>query len=459
MLRTTAWLALGSRLVSNRPVSRTTRGSPRVVHWSVARFLAVLIAGVGLLAGGVATAGAASAAPDDEPTGLIQGFLRSLSGDPVAGVDVTATNAEGFSGTGTSDETGRWEIEVPGEGMYDVELDVDTLPDGVAEPTTNPLTVTVFPGSPRTILFRLGEHERDIASKWDQAAQLTVEGLRFGLIIALAAVGLSLIYGTTGLTNFAHGEIVTFGAIITWWFNSSLGLPLILAAVLGIAMSGLFGFVNDRGLWKPLRKRQTGLIAMMIVSIGLALALQNIYLIIFGGASRPFTDFQTQAGIEFGPVSLTPKDLVAMGIAITVLTLAGLALLKTRIGKATRAVSDNPALAASSGIDVERVILVVWVVGAALAGLGGILQALTQQVFPLLGAQSLLLIFAAVTLGGLGTAFGALVGSLVVGLFINLSTLIPGVTPELKNVGALLVLIIVLMFRPQGILGRRSRVG
>jgi branched-chain amino acid transport system permease protein len=198
---------------------------------------------------------------------------------------------------------------------------------------------------------------------------------------------------------------------------------------------------------------------MMIVSIGLALALQNIFLIFFGGASRPFDAYQTQAGIEIGPVSLTPKDMVSMIIAAVVLTLAGLALLKTRMGKATRAVADNPALAASSGIDVERVILVVWIVGAALAGLGGILQGMTQQVFPLLGAQSLLLIFAAVTLGGLGTAFGALVGSLVVGLFVNLSTLIPGMTPELKNVGALLVLIVVLMFRPQGILGRRSRIG
>ena len=411
-----------------------------------------MLAGVAVLAG-------TAAAAEDEPTGLVQGYLRDLSGTPVAGIDVTVSNAEGFSGTGTSDETGKWQVEVPGEGSYEVELDVDTLPDGVAEPTKNPIDVTVFPGSPRTVLFTLGERERNTTTKWDQAAQLTVEGLRFGLILALGAVGLSLIYGTTGLTNFAHGEIITFGALITWWLNASVGLPFILAAVLGVVLSGVFGFVNDRGLWRPLRKRQTGLIAMMIVSIGLALALQNIFLIFFGGASRPFDAYATQAGIEFGPVSLTPKDMFSMVIAAVVLVIAGLALLKTRMGKATRAVADNPALAASSGIDVERVILVVWVVGAALAGLGGILQGMTQQVFPLLGAQSLLLIFAAVTLGGLGTAFGALVGSLVVGLFINLSTLIPGMTPELKNVGALLVLIIVLMFRPQGILGRRSRIG
>lgn len=434
-----------------------------MLHWSATRAVALLIAVLGMLSGAAVVAGAAYAtnAPqaDDEPVGIVQGFLRDLAGNPVAGVDVTVTDAEGFSGTGTSDDTGKWVVEVPGEGQYSVELDVASLPDGVAEPTKNPIDVTAFPGSPRTVLFSLGERERNVTTTWDQAAQLTVEGLRFGLIIALAAVGLSLIYGTTGLTNFAHGEIVTFGAIITWWLNTSVGLQLIPAAILGVILSGLFGFANDRGLWKPLRKRQTGLIAMMIVSIGLALALQNVYLVFFGGASRPFDDYRSQAGIEFGPVSLTPKDMASMIIAIVVLTLAGLALLKTRIGKATRAVADNPALAASSGIDVERVILVVWISGAALAGLGGVLQGMTQQVFPLLGAQSLLLIFAAVTLGGLGTAFGALVGSLVVGLFIQLSTLIPGWTPELKNVGALLVLIIVLLVRPQGILGRRSRIG
>lgn len=429
-----------------------------MVHWSVTRIVAIVFACVGMLGGAVALAGVAYAA-EDEPAGSIQGFLRDLAGNPVVGVEVTATDAEGFSGTGTSDDTGRWEIEVPGPGTYAVGLDEETVPEGVAPPTKNPIENVVVTGSARTVLFTMGERERNLTTKWDQAAQLTVEGLRFGLIIALAAVGLSLIYGTTGLTNFAHGEIVTFGAIITWWLNVTLGIPFLIAAILGIVLSGAFGFVNDQALWKPLRKRQTGLIAMMIVSIGLALALQNIFLIFFGGASRPFGDYATQAGIELGPVSLTPKDMASMVIAAVVLALAGLALLKTRFGKATRAVSDNPALAASSGIDVERVILVVWVVGAALAGLGGILQGLTQQVFPLLGAQSLLLIFAAVTLGGLGTAFGALVGSILVGLFINLSTLIPGMTPELKNVGALLLLIVVLMVRPQGILGRRSRVG
>ena len=140
-----------------------------------------------------------------------------------------------------------------------------------------------------------------------------------------------------------------------------------------------------------------------------------------------------------------------------VLLLFAYLLLRTRIGKATRAVSDNPALAASSGIDVERVISVVWIAGAGLAGLAGVMLGLSQQVTYQMGFQILLVVFASVTLGGLGTAFGALLGAIVVGIFTQVSTLI--VPTELKNAGALVILIVILLVRPQGILGRRERVG
>ena len=423
-----------------------------MVHWSVTRIVALVVATLGVL-GAVAVV----ATPAQAEGESIQGTLRDLAGAPVAGVVITVNGDNGFEGSSETDADGVWAVEVPEAGKYSVLLNEDTLPDGTTPPTVDPIATSADLGSARFINFRLGEKERNVQSRWDRAAQLSVEGLRFGLVLALAAVGLSLIYGTTGLTNFAHGEIMTFGAIATWFFNVNLGINLIGAATLGVITAGVFGWAQERGLWRPLRKRGTGLIAMMIVSIGFALALANTYLIIFGGASRPYGDYDSQAGIEFGPVSLTPKDMISMVIAATILAIAGLALLKTRMGKATRAVADNPALASSSGIDVDRVIMVVWISGAALAGLGGVMLAMTQQVSYLMGTQTLLLIFAAVTLGGLGTAFGALVGSLVVGMLIQLSTL--WINPELKNVGALLVMIIVLMVRPQGILGRRSRVG
>ena len=134
-------------------------------------------------------------------------------------------------------------------------------------------------------------------------------------------------------------------------------------------------------------------------------------------------------------------------------------LQRTRIGKATRAVSDNPALAASSGINVDRVIRVVWIVGGALAALGGVLLGLSDQgVSCQMGFQLLLLIFAGVTLGGLGTAFGALVGSLVVGLFVQVSTLCDPRRAEVRR-RRCCILIVILLVRPQGILGRAQRIG
>jgi branched-chain amino acid transport system permease protein len=419
------------------------------VHRRIATRLLLVLVGIAAVIG----LSAPAALAEGETIG---GTLKTMAGEPVAGVTISVTG-KGFTGLATTDAEGTWLVAVPKPGSYTVELDEATLPEGTTPPVRNPIDTFADQGTPRTINFALGERERNVASFWDRAAQLGVEGIRLGLVIALGAVGLSMIYGTTGLTNFAHGEIITFGAMVTWFFNVTLGLHLILAAVFGVIVTGIAGGLLDRGLWKPLRRRGTGLIAMMIVTIGLSLALQNLYLIIFGGASRPYDQYAAQAGIRMGSVILTPKDMISMVLAVVVLGAAGLLLLKTRTGKATRAVSDNPALASASGIDVERVILVVWVAGAALAGLGGVLLGLTQQVSFNLGFQLLLLTFAAVTLGGLGTAFGAVAGSLVVGLFIQLSTLF--INPELKNVGALGVLILVLLVRPNGLLGRRSRVG
>ncbi|WP_245690965.1 branched-chain amino acid ABC transporter permease [Sinosporangium album] len=292
---------------------------------------------------------------------------------------------------------------------------------------------------------------------WGRVAQLAFEGLSLGLIIALGAVGLSLIFGTTGLTNFAHGELLAIGAFIAFFLNTTLGLHLLIAAPLAVLIAAAFGYGQDWLFWGQLRKRKTGLVSMMIISIGVALFLRYLLLFLFGGSSQSYAQYTAQEGIQIGPISATPKSLVIIAIDVVVLVAVGLALVYTRIGKATRAVADNPALAASSGINVDRVIRIVWAGGTAIAALAGILLGLSQTVNYQMGLQVLLLMFAGVTLGGLGTAFGALVGSLVVGVFIQVSTL--WIPPETKNVGALAVLIIVLLFRPQGILGRRERIG
>ncbi|WP_293773830.1 branched-chain amino acid ABC transporter permease [Sporichthya sp.] len=391
----------------------------------------------------------------------LHGKLRN--GDTaVADVRIFATDAGGTQiGETRSDAEGVWAIPLPGPGKYTVTLDAETLPEGVALRNADNASVTreILGGAETPQLFPLGEGRAVAKQDTIEWVQLTAEGLRFGLIIALAAVGLSLIYGTTGLVNFSHGELVTLGAMIAYWFNVEHGLQLIAAGALAVAVCGAAGGAQDALFWGVLRKRKTGLLAMMIISIGLALLVRYIYQYLFGGGNEAFTDYNSQTAVKPAglPFALAPKDYWSMGIAAAALVLVLLALNMTRLGKATRAVADNPSLAAASGIDVDRVIRLVWAVGAALAGLAGVLLGLAQQVNFAMGFNILLLLFAAVTLGGLGSAAGALLGSLVIGLFIQLSTL--WVSPELKNVGALGVLIVILLVRPQGILGRAERIG
>ena len=232
---------------------------------------------------------------------------------------------------------------------------------------------------------------------------------------------------------------------------------MITAVVSAFVVSGLFGWAQDKGLWSPLRRRSTGLVAMMIITIGMSIFLRSIYQYFIGGSNYSYSQYTATDPFSVGPVLITPLQIGVSVVALAVLVVASLMLQRTRLGKATRAVADNPALAAASGINVDHVIRLVWVGGAALAGLSGVGLGLTQGFNYQFGFKILLLIFAAVVLGGLGTIWGALVGSFVIGLLIEVSTIV--VPAELKYVSALAVLIIVLVFRPQGILGRRERIG
>ncbi len=392
-------------------------------------------------------------------TNNISGFLRGDDRTPLAGVEITV-KGEGFTGTTKSTENGSWSIGVPKQGTYEVNLNESTIPDGrkLADGQENPRTVTFSQTSNLSVIFAFGEGI--VVQQQDFGKNLInrlVAGLSFGLLLALAAVGLSLIFGTTGLTNFAHGEMVTLGAVLVFAF-SAMNLPFWLAILLAVLGGGVFGYAQDAGLWKPLRRRGTGLVPMMIVSIGLALATRYAIQFYFGGATQQLP-FAQSSEIQIGPISISPNNLWSLLISAVVITVLGIVLLKTRLGKATRAVADNPALAAASGIDVDSVIRIVWITGGMLAALGGILWAYYRPGVTFdMGSQILLLIFAGVTLGGLGTVFGALIGSVIVGIFVELTTVF-GLAADLKYVGALFIMIVVLLFRPQGILGRRERVG
>jgi branched-subunit amino acid ABC-type transport system permease component len=424
------------------------------------------------------TAANAATTPPVDPTTAKQSMQIWVRLDSdksgVPNVSVQVTGQGGFNETVVTGPDGKVLVGFAKSGTYTVTVDEKSLPAGAGFPNLNPRKVDVFAQGIEIPAYFLvspsnpaigstpapgpgdGISNETSAQFWSVFWSKVVTGLIFGLLLALAAIGLSLIYGTTGLNNFAHGELVTFGALMAYTFSGILRWPAWIAIIIAVVLGGAFGWVQNAGLWAPLRKRNLGLIPLMIVTIGLSLALRYIF-VFFWGADRLTLPNSTKPFLVVGAISLKFTDVAGAVVAIVLLLAVAYVLLRTKIGKATRAVADNRSLAAASGIDVEGVIRTVWIGGAALAALSGVFVGYYQSLRWDTGASILLLIFAAVTLGGLGTAFGALIGSIVIGVFINVSTV--WLPENLKYVAALVVMILILLFRPQGILGRRDRIG
>ncbi len=388
----------------------------------------------------------------------VQGNVKN-EGIALEGVRIVVAGG-GYTAETVTDAEGKWLIGVPEKAGYSVSLDQSSLPEGIAvvEEGGAEQSVEIGPSGVVTKNFFIGAGERIVVSMLDQVIARIVYGLNFGLMLGLASVGLSLVFGTTGLSNFAHAEMVTFGALAAFFVTSVLDLPIWIAIPVAVVLSGAMGWGLDSGLWRPLRRRGLGLVQLMIVSIGLSLAARYVFQFFASGGTTQLPGFDSPKIKLFGATALSVIDIASMVLSLVVIIAFAWWLMKSQTGKATRAISDNPDLAAASGIDVDRVIRTVWIIAAALAGLSGVLWAYFRPGIKWdMGAQILLLIFAAVTLGGLGTAFGALLGSLVVGLLVEVSSLV--IPSDLKYVGALVVLIVILLVRPQGILGRKERIG
>lgn len=440
---------------------------------------------LGVMAMALFVAFAPPAFAEGEMIGTRLRYTEPDSGERVAvpGVSLTVEDTSGETiAEGVTDADGIFEVEVPGSGRYGLTIFPETLPEGVflADPDNPTKLVEVLVGQTGRAIFQL-VNENELAGlgqtstiTFRRVAQLTVEGLKFGVFLAMAAIGLSLIFGTTGLVNFAHGEMIGWGMLWAYLFNFygfagmfgfmegwpapfGDGVNLIFATLMAIVMGLGLGWAMDKFIFAPLRARGTAVISAMIVTIGLSILIRYVYLFVFGGVPRFYRDYTAQVGIKIGVIEITPKDLITGLLSVAILVLVGLFLQRARMGKAMRAVADDRDLAESSGIDVQRVIRFVWVAGSGLAALGGVFIGLSEQVSWNIGFRILLLIFAAVVLGGLGTAYGALVGALIVGVGIQVSTL--WIPPELKNLGALVLLIVALLIRPQGILGKAERIG
>src|SRR5215204_3330304 len=286
-------------------------------------------------------------------------------------------------------------------------------------------------------------------------AQRGLNGLTLGAIYALGAVGLTLVYGILKLVNFAHGDFLTFGAYMAYLVNVTWGLPLVVAVFYAMAMTAVLGIFLEKVMWGPMRARGAGMLQLLLMAIGLALVIRYVIQFIWSTDLRQL-DVNLTDTVQFLGLTIGRTNLIVIVVGFAVLIATGLMLRYSLLGKRMRALSDDLELAETSGIDTSRVILWTWVFAAGLAGLAGVLAGAITQLQPELGFELLLPIFAAVVMGGIGNAYGALAAGIVLGVVIEWSTFI--VAPGLKLAVGFLILIIVLIIRPQGIFGQARAV-
>lgn len=289
--------------------------------------------------------------------------------------------------------------------------------------------------------------------------QLLVNGVVTGSVIALAAVGISLVYGILRIVNFAHGDYLTFGAYAAFLVNVTWGVNIVVGTLAAILATAVLSIALEGVVWKPMRRKGAGLFTLFVTGIGLALVLRHVLFLVASAEPRTYSVDVLQVYDIFG-VRLSKTQIVAVAIALVALVVVAVLLVRTAIGKWMRAVSDDADLAAISGVDVDRVVRFTWLLAGALAGLGGVLAGLLAAAFdPNLGFTLLLPIFAAVVFGGIGSAYGALAGGLSLGIAMELSTwegFAGGLSPVWKPVVAFVLLIAVLVARPTGLFGKAA---
>lgn len=286
--------------------------------------------------------------------------------------------------------------------------------------------------------------------------QLIVYGLISGSILALGAIGLTLTYSILNFANFAHGDIMALGAYLALFFAVALHVPIGAALPLAMLSTALIGIGIDRLWFGPLRTRHANRVMLAMSSLGLALIVRHLISMVWG----PQTQYYSRA-IHFPflvpwlQVRLNMQQLVIFTVALGLVMLLSLFLQRTKLGKAMRATADNFDLALVSGIDTERIVLWTWAIGNALAAAGGVLLGMSVRLQPIMGWDLLLPIFAAAILGGIGSPYGAMLGALLIGLAEELST--PFIHTSYKPAVSLIILVLVLLVRPQGIFGKASR--
>jgi len=302
--------------------------------------------------------------------------------------------------------------------------------------------------------------------------ELIVYGIVLGSIISLGAIGLSLVYGILRFANFAHGDLMTAGAYVALFLITgpfawlgisdktfgpfSFGWRMVIAFPLSmLAVAGL-SILLDRLLYQKLRKRGSSRVILAMSALGASFIIRMGVLIIWGADSLFYRSGLLRPALELpAGIKIRPDQILILIIVAVLVILLHLFLQKTKMGKAMRATADNMELARISGIDIERVIMWTWGIGGGLASAAGILYGIDVQLHPGMGWNFLLPLFAASILGGIGNLYGALVGGLIMGVVQQVSTAF--LLPTYKPAVAFIIMILLLLIRPQGLFGGKTR--
>ncbi|MFC7228637.1 branched-chain amino acid ABC transporter permease [Salinirubellus salinus] len=280
--------------------------------------------------------------------------------------------------------------------------------------------------------------------------QYLVNGVIVGSTIALAAVGLTMIFGILNFINFAHGEYLTVGAYTAFVANVALDLPIAVSLLIAIPVTAGFAVVVDRAVYYPLRERGLGGVGLLITSVGLSIALRNTIEIIWGSELRDYAVPSGQA-MTIAGVRITVLQVVIIAVALVLMLVVHLLLTRTVLGISMRATSSNKSLALSSGIQTEGIIRWTWIIGISLTVVAGVLIGLNTAIRPSMGFRLLLVMFAAVILGGIGDPYGAMLGGLSIGIAQEVS--VAFISASYKPAVAFAIMVLMLLWRPEGLRG------
>ena len=279
--------------------------------------------------------------------------------------------------------------------------------------------------------------------------QTLFNGIITGVIMTLPALAVTLLFGVLKFPNFAVGAMMTVAAYLAFALNAQLGLPLLLASALAALAMGFACIAIDQVTFKPLRER--GAITLMVASLGLAFILENIARFAYGNSARSF-ELALARPFRFLDLRMNREQMITIAVASAAMLLMWLLLTRLPIGRAMRAVADNPALALVRGIESPRVIRWTWFITGILLGVGGVLIGMDRALEPPMGSNYVISVFGAAILGGLGSPLGAFAGALIIGVVSELSTLV--IAPNYRIGVPLVAIAIVLIFRPQGLFGQ-----